>query len=136
MKKQLPITMSRLDWARLDRLLNSEPHHRESSLDALRDELDRANIIEPVEMPPDVASMNSTVKFVDDATGANFELMLVYPDAAGTPGTVSVLAPVGSALLGLSVGQSIDWQLLDGRTAHLRVLEIIRQPEAMGLYHL
>lgn len=136
MKKQLPITMSRLDWARLDRLLNSEPHHRESSLDALRDELDRANIIEPVEMPPDVASMNSTVKFVDDATGANFELMLVYPDAAGTPGTVSVLAPVGSALLGLSVGQSIDWQLPDGRTAHLRVLEIIRQPEAMGLYHL
>lgn len=136
MKKQLPITMSRLDWARLDRLLNSEPHHRESSLDALRDELDRANIIESVEMPPDVASMNSTVKFVDDATGANFELMLVYPDAAGTPGTVSVLAPVGSALLGLSVGQSIDWQLPDGRTAHLRVLEIIRQPEAMGLYHL
>lgn len=128
--------MSRLDWARLDRLLNSEPHHRESSLDALRDELDRANIIESVEMPPDVASMNSTVKFVDDATGANFELMLVYPDAAGTPGTVSVLAPVGSALLGLSVGQSIDWQLPDGRTAHLRVLEIIRQPEAMGLYHL
>lgn len=136
MKKQLPITMSSLDWIRLDRLLNSEPHHRQLSLDALRHELDRASVIEPVEIPPDVVTMNSTVKFVDEAAGTNFELTLVYPDAAGAPGTVSVLAPVGSALLGLSVGQSIDWQLPDGRMANLRVIEIIRQPEAIGLYHL
>ena len=79
--------------------------------------------------------MNSTIRFVDETSKAETQLTLVYPVAAGAPGTVSVLAPVGSALLGLSVGQTISWPMPGGRTAELRVLEVLRQPEAMGEFH-
>jgi regulator of nucleoside diphosphate kinase len=68
---------------------------------------------------------------VDEMSGKEFELTLVYPDDAHiTHGAVSVLAPVGSALLGLSVGQSIEWPLPGGRKMNLRVLEVTYQPEA------
>ena len=79
--------------------------------------------------------MNSTIRFMDETSKAESELTLVYPVAAGAAGTVSVLAPVGSALLGLSVGQTIAWPMPGGRTAQLRVLEVLRQPEAMGEFH-
>ena len=76
-----------------------------------------------------------SVSWTYDATGNRHELTLVYPDGAGAPGTVSILAPTGSALLGLSVGQSIAWQVPGGRKLQLRVLEVVRQPEAEGEYH-
>ncbi len=78
--------------------------------------------------------MNSTVRFIDDSNGSTFELKLVYPAESGKSGTVSVLAPIGSALLGLSVGQSIPWQVPGGRQIRLRVLEVLMQPESMGDY--
>lgn len=59
----------------------------------------------------------------------------MYPAAAGTPGTVSILAPVGSALLGLAQGQQIDWPTPDGRKRRLKVLKIAYQPEAAGHFH-
>src|SRR3546814_8305637 len=67
-------------------------------------------------MPGDVISMNSTARFLDENSGEERELTLVYPrDATGEPGRVSILAPVGSALLGLRVGQSIDWPMSGNR---------------------
>ena len=63
-------------------------------------------------------------------------MTLVYPhDADGTPGKVSILAPVGSALLGLRTGQAIDWPMPGGNSTRLRVLEIRYQPEAAGEYN-
>ena len=115
----------------------------------LSDEIDRAQIVKPQEVPPTVVTMNSTVRFIDDKSKSEFQLTLVYPDEiaaklAGEPTKmaseaeaepvqkVSVLAPVGSALLGLSVGQSIEWQIPGGRQLNLRILGVVRQPEAQG----
>ena len=132
---QPPITMSSLDWERLDRLLENPAYSRMPGVDALESEMDRANVVEPTEVPPEVVTMNSTVEFINDKTNQTFEMTLVYPDAVSGTDTVSVFAPVGSALLGLSVGQSIIWQIPGGRELSLRVLRVVRQPEAMGEFH-
>jgi regulator of nucleoside diphosphate kinase len=77
--------------------------------------------------------MNSRVRFEDLDSGEQLEVTLVYPrDADVDQSKVSVLAPVGSALLGLSVGQSISWPLPGGKSRHLRVVGVTYQPEAAG----
>lgn len=129
------IVISSLDLERLTRLLEAKAYNRLPGIDALRSELDRATVVEPTAVPPEVVTMNSTVRFADDSSGRDYQLTLVYPHEAGAPGTVSILAPVGSALLGLSVGQAIAWQIPGGRELKLRVLDVVRQPEAMGEYH-
>lgn len=130
-----PVTMSSLDHSRLERLLETGENSRLPGIDALQREMDRATLVAPAEVPASVVTMNSTIRFVDDASGTRHEFTLVYPADAGKPGTISVLAPVGSALLGLSVGQSIRWPAPGGRELDLRVLEVVRQPEAMGELH-
>jgi regulator of nucleoside diphosphate kinase len=135
MENQPPIIVSSLDLQRLERLLAREMTGYLPEAEALQGELDRATVVEPMEIPPQVVTMNSIVRFRDEMTGEDHELTLVYPESRNQPATVSVLAPIGSALLGLSVGQSIDWQIPSGRATRLRVLEIVRQPEAMGEYH-
>lgn len=132
---QTPIVVSSLDLDRLERIMDAGQFRNMPGIDALRHELDRATIMEPSEMPAGVVTMNSRVRFVDDSTGSEFELTLVYPEASGQAGTVSVLAPVGSALLGLSVGQSISWQVPGGRKLQLRILDVVYQPEAEGELH-
>lgn len=126
------IVISRLDLERIEALLEKNPA---SDGTRLRAELDRAEVREPREMPGDVITMNSTARFVDEASGEEHEMTLVYPRDAGAPGTVSILAPVGSALLGLQVGQRIDWAGPGGRTLQLRVLAIAYQPEAGREFH-
>ena len=133
--KKPSITMSSLDWERLDRLVNLETYSRLPGVEALEEEMNRANVVEPTEVPREVVTMNSTVEFIDDKTGQTFQMTLVYPDAVTGHETVSIFAPVGSALLGLSVGQSIVWQIPGGRELNLRVLKVLRQPEAMGEFH-
>jgi regulator of nucleoside diphosphate kinase len=100
---------------------------------ALEEELGRAEVVDPSAIPPDVVTMNSDVRFEDVETGERFEARLVYPEQADIDrDRVSVLAPVGSALLGLSVGQSIRWPLPKGGARHLRVVAVTYQPEAAG----
>ena len=123
------------DLARLERLL--EVSKRTANVNALADELGRAATVSPQEVPPDVVTMNSTVQFRDDATGEDSVISLVYPqDADAGARKVSVLAPVGSALLGLSVGQVIEWPMPTGLTRRLRLLSVLYQPEAAGRYDL
>lgn len=129
------ITLSRVDLQRIETLLERLPAADAEKLHALRDELDRADVVEPADMPEHIVTMNSTVSFEDEAGGDKLTLTLVYPAAAGAAGTVSILAPVGSALLGLSVGQQIEWPMPDGRKRQLRVLTISYQPEAAGHLH-
>ncbi|MGH8278620.1 MAG: GreA/GreB family elongation factor, partial [Gammaproteobacteria bacterium] len=75
--------------------------------------------------------MNSTVRFEDESAGTAHQLTLVYPkDADGSGSKVSITAPVGSALIGLSVGQSIEWQVPGGRKIRLKVLQVVHQPES------
>lgn len=129
------ITVSRIDLERIEALLERMPASEADKLRALREELDRADVVEPAAMPAHIVTMNSIVSFEDEAGGDKLTLTLVYPSAAGPAGTVSILAPVGSALLGLSVGQQIDWPMPDGRKRRLRVLTIGYQPEAAGHLH-
>ena len=129
------ITITNRDAARLETLLEGLPAGSFAGLKALEDELYRATLVDPEEIPPTVVTMNSTVEFINDQSGQKFEMTLVYPDAVSGSETVSIFAPVGSALLGLSVGQSISWQMPGGRELNLRVLQVVRQPEAMGEYH-
>lgn len=126
-----PITISRNDLGRLKRLINSPGIRDTDAAQALDDELERAEVVDPEKLPPNVVTMNSRVRLRERRSGREHELTLVYPSDAGED-RVSVLAPVGSALLGLSVGQDIEWPLPDGRIAQFEVLEILYQPEAEG----
>lgn len=126
------IVISSLDLQRLEALLASQP--ASAAVDALQEELDRADIREPQAMPATVVTMNSVVVFEIEQTGERFELALRYPRDAGQPGTLSILAPMGSALLGLEIGQSIDWPLPGGSTRSVRVVDIAYQPERAGHY--
>lgn len=128
-----PITLSQLDVLRLEALLDAPEHRGEAAAVALGEEISRAKVLPPERMPADVVTMNSTVDCIDDISGDTHPITLVYPrDADPAAGKVSVLAPVGSALLGLSVGQQIDWPAPGGRPLRLRVVAIRYQPEAAG----
>ena len=130
-----PLLVSRLDCERIEALLE-QPGNAGPGLDRLREELARAELREPRDMPRDVITMNSTARFREDASDSEREITLVYPrDVDGSSDRVSILAPVGSALLGLRVGQSIEWPVPGGRTIRLQVLEVRYQPEAAGEYH-
>lgn len=132
------LLLSRIDVERIEDLLE-RPQYSGLNTAALREELERADLAEPADMPADVITMNSTalVQVMDDQQHAHeYELTLVYPrDADGSGEKVSILAPVGSALLGLRVGSSIDWPMPGGRSARLQVLSIRYQPEAAGELH-
>ena len=125
------IVLSRFDFERLERLLDKVGARPD--LDALREELERGEIVEPDQIPPNVVTMNSRVRFVDEDSGRENEVTLVFPGQADVESNrISILAPVGSALLGLAVGHTIDWPLPSGRTRRLRVVAITYQPEAAG----
>lgn len=130
------IILSSLDFRRIEDLLERTRDLPPGVEEALRSELERAQLVEPSEIPADVVTMNSTARFRDEGDNSERELTLVYPrDADAAAGRVSILAPVGSALLGLRVGQNIDWPGPNGRLLRLRVLEVTAQPEAAGDYH-
>ena len=94
-------------------------------------ELDAADVVDSDSIPADVVTMNSRVSYEDETTGDRREVTIVFPQLSdGSGGRVSVLAPIGTALLGLAVGQTIQWPFPDGRSHRLRVLRIVYQPEA------
>ncbi len=130
------ITISSGDFERLDNFLNSLPPNSFPEADMLREELERARILDPDKMPGDVVTMNSKVRFVVEPSGKQYELTLVYPkDIDGSPDQISILAPVGSALLGLSIGQEIEWPAAGGKKIRVRVVDILYQPERSGNQH-
>ena len=131
------LLLSRVDVERIEDLLE-RPEYRSLDTAALRGELERAELVEPGAVPGDVITMNSTarVKVIDGNNEHEHELTLVYPrDADGGSDKVSILAPVGSALLGLRAGDAIDWPMPGGHNARLHVRSIRYQPEAAGELH-
>ena len=94
----------------------------------LGEELERAIVVPSECMPKDLVTMNSRFIYTDEHTGTQREVELVFPDEADPlTGRISVLAPVGCALLGLRAGQSIDWNLPNGRVHRLRVEHILHR---------
>lgn len=129
-KNESGLILTEDDFQKISRLLDqAEPRIAEF----LEDELGRASIVHSEQLPDDVISMNSKVRFRDLTAGKELEFTLVYPyetNNGANENKVSVLAPLGSALIGLRVGQEIDWPLPDGRTKRLKVISVIYQPES------
>ena len=128
------LTITRLDLQRLEHLLDSLDDFGPNAV-ALQAELDRADVVGHDEVPAGVVTMNSRVHCREESSGKDYHLTLVYPQDAGGEGCVSVLAPVGTALLGLSVGQHIDWVTPSGKVRKLTLLAVEYQPEAAGEYN-
>jgi regulator of nucleoside diphosphate kinase len=102
------------------------------SLNDLEMELERAAAVDPHEVPRDVVTMNSTVRLRDLDDGETFEYTLVYPrDANAAEGRVSILAPIGTAILGCKAGDVVEWPVPAGKT-RLRIEDVIFQPERAG----
>lgn len=136
MVTQPKITISSLDLTRLEALLDAMPNGAFPGKAALESELARADIVEPQDMPSTVITMNSTVRFRVESTNELFELTLVYPKDMDSSGAkISIIAPVGSALLGLSVGDAIEWPKPGGGLISVRVEDVLYQPERAGEYH-
>lgn len=128
------IVVTAMDEERLRRLIRASRDSRDrDAAEALADELDRAEVVPAERIAGNVVTMNSRVVFKDEETSESREVSLVYPkDSDPEQGRISVFAPVGAALLGLSVGQTIDWPLPQGRLKRYRVVEVVYQPEAAG----
>lgn len=130
------VIISSLDAERLEELLHALPDSAFPGRDDLEAELTRAEIVDPKDVPPTVVTMNSTVRFEVVSSAEEFCLTLVYPkdiDASGEK--ISVLAPVGGALLGLSQGDEIEWPKPGGGVLRVRIKEVTYQPERSGEYH-
>lgn len=110
-----------------DRDRQSKPY-----IDKLEEELDRAHVVEPNRIPSDVITMNSKVRLQDMDSGEEVVYALVFPGKANADeNAISVLAPIGTALLGYREGDVIEWQVPAG-TKRLKVLEVVYQPERAG----
>ncbi|TFH86960.1 nucleoside diphosphate kinase regulator [Billgrantia azerbaijanica] len=131
-----PLIINRLDAERLQRLINAASGEELFVAELLEEELARGEVIDPEEVPVDAVSMNSQVQFTDLNRGRQVIRTLVYPHAlAATEDGISVMAPVGAALIGLRVGDTIDWPLPDGGETQLRIDAILWQPEREGQFH-
>jgi regulator of nucleoside diphosphate kinase len=114
------------------RLLSLLDLHDTPAAEQLSTELHRAVIVAQSSVPADVVTMNTEVVYEDCDTFTRRKVRIVYPqDADAARGRISVLAPIGSALLGLRVGQTISWNVPNG-TKRIRVVELHYQPELCG----
>jgi len=133
MKK--PIYITSQDNVRLTRLLQEARRMTKSDrgdLDALEEELERAVVVAPAEIPPEVITMNSTAELLDLDSGEAVLLTLVFPqDADIDANKISILAPIGAGMLGYNVGDEFEWNVPDG-LRRMKVMRIDYQPEASG----
>jgi regulator of nucleoside diphosphate kinase len=134
-----PIHITEFDLDRLRKLLQeaqyTEYRHSEY-LERLQMEIDRAEVVAQQDIPGDVITMNSTVCLIDLDTGEEEIYTLVFPeDADLEQGKISVLAPIGTAMLGYEVGDVFEWEVPAGKR-NLRVKKILYQPEASGDYDI
>ena len=125
-------TITELDHIRLYKLLERQGGGADAPLGEL---IDAAELVTPQTVAPDVVTMLTRVRVVDPAGGAERSLTLCYPpEADAGKGFISVLSPLGTALLGLRVGETAQWRGADGRPAQVLVRAIEFQPEANGDY--
>ncbi|HEX6960716.1 MAG TPA: nucleoside diphosphate kinase regulator [Lacipirellula sp.] len=133
------IVITEADFERLTALLESEFAKVISPveyLDDLRTELTKARIIPPSKTPRNVVTMNSTVTLLDLETGERETYVLVYPDQADIANNrLSILAPVGTAILGQRVGDKLEWRVPSG-WRRLKVQKVVSQPEREGVQEL
>lgn len=139
----LPPTSMRRNQVRDRILINREDHNKlsrlvtnrleanpadQNYLESLEAELDRAEIVDSADLPPDVVAMQTEVTLQDLDTGETKIYRLVYPTQTMVPNAVSVLAPIGTALLGYKVGDTISWRVPRG-IRRLKILQVLPQTE-------
>ncbi|MBP7765524.1 MAG: nucleoside diphosphate kinase regulator [Deltaproteobacteria bacterium] len=133
------IHITKFDMDRLLELidgLRATPKAVKIDLDLLEKELYRATLVEPQNIPRDVITMNSKVSVTDIESGEKTTYTLVFPSAANiSENKLSILAPLGMALLGYRTDDIVEWRMPSG-VRKLRVDGILYQPEAAGDYHL
>lgn len=106
--------------------------HARKDIEALVQELARAVVVSSQDVPPDVVTMNSKVALQDLGTSERMEYVLVFPqDANIERGAISVLAPIGTAILGYAQGDVVEWPVPSGMR-RIRIEKILYQPEAAG----
>ena len=134
-----PIHVTVFDLERLKKLLldaQRTSYRKSIYLTQLQAELERAEVVESDKVPSDVVTMNSRVCLVDLDTGEEEVYTVVFPDEANAgQGRISVLAPIGTAMLGYEVGDVFEWEVPAGKRKW-KVKQILYQPEAAGHYHL
>lgn len=131
------ITITRGDRERLLKFINERRYsdmRADPSLLALESEIGRAQVVDSQQLPPDVVTMHS--RALVRLNGETMEVTLVYPhEADWTQKKLSVLSPVGMALLGYREGDRIEWDVPSGRAA-IEIQKVLYQPEAAGDFHL
>lgn len=131
---EVAILITEKDLLRIQHILSFQ---KSTDFENLEIELERAKVISDNDVPPDLVTMNSKVKFLNVQDNKEMIITIVYPsDANFSEGKISVLASMGSALIGLRVGQEINWMFPNGKTKTLKILEVLYQPEASGDWHL
>ena len=127
------------DYNRLSALIETTRERQgvdREYLSKLEAELDRAEIVDAKEIPADVITMRSKVRLKDLVSGEANIYSLVFPTEADfSEGRISILAPIGTAILGYKRGDTIEWPVPSG-LRRLKVDEILYQPEAAGNYEL
>ncbi|TOR03017.1 nucleoside diphosphate kinase regulator [Vibrio parahaemolyticus] len=131
MSENNSIYISSLDMNRITALLDKMPNIA-AELVELEAELDRATVLEPEEMPSNVVTMNSTVEFKFAGEERTMTKTLVYPSELKSSDDISIFAPVGSALIGLPVGQKLDWPMPNKQVKTIEIVDITYQPERCG----
>jgi regulator of nucleoside diphosphate kinase len=130
------IWLTHQDYTRLKQLyadLTRQSSGTQAGLDTLEEILDLARVVAPETVAQNVVTMNSRVRFEDTRTGEAGIVTVVYPsDADATCGRISVLSPVGAALIGLAEGDETELPLPHGHTRRIRIASVIYQPEAQG----
>lgn len=133
------IYITKYDLSRLKELIEVGLSFKERDreyLESLQNELDRAHIVDPVAIPHDVVTMNSRLRLKDLGSGEEHSYVLVFPsDADIKQNRISILAPIGTAILGYRAGDTVDWAVPAG-TRKMRIEEILYQPEAAGRFDL
>ncbi|MGV3503616.1 MAG: nucleoside diphosphate kinase regulator [Adhaeribacter sp.] len=128
-----PIYLTEKDYHRLHQVVLAQRQtNGNQAVEALGKELKRACLVPSTSIPADVVTMNSRVILREKEKGSTFELTLVYPREANvSEHKISVLAPVGTAILGCKVGEEVSWPV-GNKTIRYEVEEILYQPEAAG----
>lgn len=116
------ITLKKSDVAALEAMMDGLDDKQFPDMDKLLEEIDRANIVEDSDLPADVVCMNSRVTF---AGTREFSVTLVFPhQVQGITGNISIASALGSALIGLKEGDSIDWPLTGSKNMHVTIIKV------------
>lgn len=128
------IIISEQDLHRLETMLEHQTKLT-PTMEQLENELARADVVAPQDVPANVVSMNARVMITIAPAIEATEIVLVYPhDFHGEKGQVNVVAPIGAAILGLSEGQEIEWPQPDGQLMKVKIEKVVYQPEREGDY--